>query len=67
MIYLMSLIQKKIFRLITRTASQITPSAWDAKFGLKKPIKEKTAAKSVCRVPAHELKQVIHHDFRKVV
>jgi len=41
----MSLIQKKIFRLITPKVSQIFPSIWDAKTGLKKPVKEKIAAK----------------------
>ncbi len=45
MIYLMSLIQKKIFRWITRTASQIFPSARDAKSGLKNPMTEKAAAR----------------------
>ena len=46
MIYLMSLIQKKIFRWTTRTASQIFPSDWDAMAGLKKPTREKTAARN---------------------
>jgi len=46
MSYLMSLIQKKIFRLMTRTASNKTPSDRDATAGLKKPTMEKIAARN---------------------